>query len=263
MSEKTTDVWMPLWIGDYLADTQHLTRSEHGAYFLILLAYWRNGGPLPDDDKRLAAIAKATPREWQVLRPTIAEFFTVGDGVWKQKRADEEIKSSQTRKDKATEKAKAAAQARYKQSTSTAPSTAPSTASSNPQAMLEQCPSPSPSPVKEKNITTLSGKPDDTPQVHKRINGHRQDCVAILDFLNVKQGSSYRPIDANLKLIAARLNEGYEVQDFKSVIARKINEWGGTDMAKFIRPKTLFNATNFANYVGELGTELRPHKDKP
>jgi uncharacterized protein YdaU (DUF1376 family) len=85
-----TDIWMPLYIADYLADTQHLTRDEHGAYLLLMMAYWRTGTALPDDDKRLAAICKASPKEWKELRPTLAEFFTVGDGVWHQKRIEEE-----------------------------------------------------------------------------------------------------------------------------------------------------------------------------
>lgn len=84
------DAWMPLYIADYLADTQHLTRDEHGAYLLLLMAYWRNGGPLQDDDKRLASIVKATAREWASLRATLAEFFAVEGGLWIHKRVDEE-----------------------------------------------------------------------------------------------------------------------------------------------------------------------------
>jgi uncharacterized protein YdaU (DUF1376 family) len=135
-----TDAWMPLWIGPYLADTQHLTRDEHGGYLLMLMAYWRAGAPLPDDDKRLSAIAKATPKEWKALRPVLAEFFTVANGVWSHKRVEHELAGSLDRKEKAASKAQAAAQARWGKSSSNAPSNAPSI----PQALHEQCPAPSP-----------------------------------------------------------------------------------------------------------------------
>jgi uncharacterized protein YdaU (DUF1376 family) len=86
-----TNAWMPLWIGDYLSDTQHLTRGEHGAYLLLIMAYWRAGAPLPDDDKRLASIVRAGAQEWKELRPVLAEFFVCADGTWRHKRIDSEI----------------------------------------------------------------------------------------------------------------------------------------------------------------------------
>lgn len=88
---KTVEAYIPLFIGPYLSDTMHLTRDQHGGYFLLLLAYWRNGGPLPDDDILLSGIVKASPAEWRKLRPVLVRFFSVEGGLWVQKRADAEI----------------------------------------------------------------------------------------------------------------------------------------------------------------------------
>ncbi len=91
MAAARPDTWMPLYIGDYLADTLHLTREQHGSYLLLIFALWRGGGALADDDRRLAAIAKATARQWKDDRAVLKEFFIVADGVWRHKRVDEEL----------------------------------------------------------------------------------------------------------------------------------------------------------------------------
>lgn len=104
------DIWFPLYVNDYLGDTMHLTAEQHGVYMLLLMSYYRNGGPLPDSLNRLAATAKLSPKEFKDHVPVMAEFFHISDGFWHHKRADEEIKESRTRR----EKAKNAADARYK-----------------------------------------------------------------------------------------------------------------------------------------------------
>lgn len=91
MTARKPDDWMPLRIGEYLADTTHLTRDQHGAYLLLIMAYWRRGEALPADDGQLAAIAKATPAEWRKMKPIIAQFFRCEDGRWFQKRCEEEL----------------------------------------------------------------------------------------------------------------------------------------------------------------------------
>lgn len=81
------DLWMPLNVGDYLADTGHLTTTQHGAYLLLLMHYWRKR-ELPDDDKQLAAIAKLPLRIWLDVKETIQAFFHDG---WKHKRVEAEL----------------------------------------------------------------------------------------------------------------------------------------------------------------------------
>lgn len=80
---------MPLYVGDYLGDTMHLRMAEHGAYVLLMLHYWRNG-PLPDDDRALAAIARAERKEWAEAGPVVRAFFIPRDGKLHHKRIDAE-----------------------------------------------------------------------------------------------------------------------------------------------------------------------------
>ncbi|MGI9192761.1 MAG: YdaU family protein [Chitinophagaceae bacterium] len=79
--------WMPLYIGDYLADTRRLSLAEHGAYMLLIMEYWRNGG-LPDNDAKLSRILGVSASEWAELAPVLQEFFEPG---WKHKRIDAEL----------------------------------------------------------------------------------------------------------------------------------------------------------------------------
>jgi len=85
-----TDAWMPLYIGDYLADTMHLNAQEHGAYLLLLMHYWRNG-PLLDDDKVLAGICRTSKTTWERhIATAVRAFFVHENGRLHQKRMDVE-----------------------------------------------------------------------------------------------------------------------------------------------------------------------------
>lgn len=124
--------WMPFYVGDYLADTPHLDTEEHGAYLLLIFSYWSRGKPLPDDDKKLQAIAKQPLERWLEIRPTIAEYFDVRDGYWFHERVEEELEKSRKISEQRSEagrkggsKSKANAQAKAKQK--------PKQTTSNPQ----------------------------------------------------------------------------------------------------------------------------------
>jgi len=88
---KGSNVYFKLFMGDYLADTRHLTTLEHGAFLLMLMHYYRTQKPLPDNDNMLQRITGLTGKLWKQKKSILAQFFTIKNGFWYQKRADEEI----------------------------------------------------------------------------------------------------------------------------------------------------------------------------
>lgn len=101
---------------------------------------------------------------------------------------------------------------------------------------------------KGREVTTLSGKPDEAP------SATRLQSVEAISYLNEKTGASFKPVESNLRLVKARLNEGALLEEVKAVIDAKVLEWGSDEkMRSYLRPATLFSATNFAQYIGQLG----------
>lgn len=78
--------FMPLWNGDFLADTLELDATEIGAYILLIMAQWqRKGRSLPADDKRLQRVARCG-RNWPKVWANINRFFDAdADGVYSAK----------------------------------------------------------------------------------------------------------------------------------------------------------------------------------
>lgn len=75
MSDKP---FMPLWTGDYLKKTRHLTTLEHGAYLLLIMECWeRPSGSIPDNTELLARLAGVSIKQWKVISPIVMEFFTL------------------------------------------------------------------------------------------------------------------------------------------------------------------------------------------
>tara|TARA_R110000796_G_scaffold117736_1_gene230798 strand:- start:30068 stop:30928 length:861 start_codon:yes stop_codon:yes gene_type:complete len=82
----------PLWIDAFHRKTQHLQTDEIGAYMLILMAMWsQETCSLPDDDARLARVAKVSTRLWNSrIRDVIRPFLTSENGAVFSKRLREE-----------------------------------------------------------------------------------------------------------------------------------------------------------------------------
>ena len=69
--------------------------------------------------------------------------------------------------------------------------------------------------------------------------------------LNRRLGTDYRTDSIKtLRLVRARYNEGYRLEDFIKVIDTKSREWKNDErMAKFLRPSTLFCRGHFEEYL--------------
>ena len=95
----------------------------------------------------------------------------------------------------------------------------------------------------------LSGKPDHIPYQE------------IMSYFNQQAGTSYRASSkATQRLISARTNEGFTVDDFKKVIDIKVANWkGDPKMSKYLRPATLFG-TKFESYLNEPMPAKQPPK---
>lgn len=79
--------------------------------------------------------------------------------------------------------------------------------------------------------------------------------LEIVGYLNETVGSRFMPKTPKTRsLINARLKEGYTVDDFKAVIDCKFREWRGGDMAKYLRPETLFSP-KFEGYLNQARSE--------
>lgn len=84
------------------------------------------------------------------------------------------------------------------------------------------------------------------------------DYIEILNDLNLKGNFRYRPCVATNKLIHARMQEGFTVDDFKHVHTVMCAKWGDDDnMYQYLRPATLYQASKFEGYLN-----TRPPKAK-
>lgn len=202
------DIWMPLYIGDYLADTAHLDAERSGCYLHWLMHYWRKG-PLPTSIPALIQIGKLCSEDApSIAQALLDDFFEIqSDGKYHQRRIDEELQLATGKKLKATAKASKAARARWGRNAS---SDAPSIPSSIDRAMLESCPLPSPSPSENKEMK------------------HAADAasVSVHDFVsawNEHSGSlpKVRDItDGRRKKVKSRLAQGLTLERFAEAVDR-------------------------------------------
>jgi uncharacterized phage protein (TIGR02220 family) len=220
-------------IGDYLKHTAHLTPLEDIAYRRLLDFYYDTEVPIPI---AIPLVSRRLRIPAETVKVVLDEFFQLTDEGYRNKRADAEIVAYHAFLQK--QKANGIKGGRPK----TKPTDNPPVSQHEPKITLNT----NREPLNTKRSNTLSGKPDASDQFYVQ-------SIEILEYLNANTQRNYRPVDSNLKLIAARLKSGATDLQCREVIFNKCEQWGkDPKMSEYLRPATLFNSTKFEQYLGEI-----------
>lgn len=131
--------YLPLYTGDYIRDTQHLSCSEHGIYLKMLIHCWDQKGPVPLDERRLMGIVNArSTDEIEAMRRVLVEYFIRMEDGWYNHRMQREIERCENISSSRSDAGKKGYQAKAKQMPSKCLTLAE-------QVPLSPSPSPSPS----------------------------------------------------------------------------------------------------------------------
>ena len=108
---------------------------------------------------------------------------------------------------------------------------------------------------RDSHVTSQEMSRDVTQQNKNKNKNKNNKDIYIVEYLNQKAGTRYQTKSKKTKsCIHARLEEGFTVDDFKTVIDKKCSEWIGTEFEKYLRPETLFG-TKFENYLNAKMTK--------
>jgi uncharacterized protein YdaU (DUF1376 family) len=272
---------MPVFIGDYLADTMHLTTEQHGAYLLLLFHLWRRGS-LRDNDATLGKISGLGETGWKLHRATLAEFFKIRDGLWEHGRVDKEKARVAGVKQALTKKAKSAASSRWGKND----------ASGNARALLEHADSHSHShsdsdseadpeaeadllrPELETQVPPLRFAPVGMTSVVSHVGAASgEECLSSEGKAASGEESLSSPGKVSAKVKKSAVSDGRHLP-FRAILAqywRSKNHaspempWQGRDgkaLADFLKACPQLNETQFRLMVGNRARSAVTHGDR-
>ena len=78
-------------------------------------------------------------------------------------------------------------------------------------------------------------------KLNNLYNNIKEKVTSIINYLNLQAGVMYKVNNSKtINLVKARLKEGFTVDDFKTVIDKKVKAWKGTAFEQYLTPFTLF-----------------------
>lgn len=215
--------YMALYVGDYQRDTKHLSCCEHGIYLQLLMHCWSTKSPLPVEDRKLKSICNArTEEEVDAMHEVLNEFFIKNEDGWHNPRLSKEIDKAEAISNSRSLAGKKGGQANAKQ-------------------MLSKS---------KANVSTH-------PHPHKE----KYICMAqdVINYLNEVCKRNFKANNRHTQAhIIARLQEGFSVEDCKSVINNQKSLWlNDKKMSQYLTPVTLFREKKFPIYLANKPVEAK------
>ena len=104
---------------------------------------------------------------------------------------------------------------------------------------------------KDVNVSVSDETKTSSGEAHARKAGRTDECGRVIGHLNAVTGARFSPSSAKARRhIGARMREGHTVEELCGVVDVKAAQWLGGDMAKYLRPETLFGS-KFEAYLSE------------
>lgn len=265
---KDVGIWMPVYVGDMLANTTRLNTEQIGALNLMMLDYWRSGA-IPDDAQVISSITRMTTAKVKKYRSAMLScgVFEVSEGQWVSPYLDGLRDAATENKKEKSERAVKAAEARWGKKAADAVQSSNASASSeqctsNAQAMLEhtktdaktmleQCPSSSSSSIKN----TLSNAGEFAPDL-KVLNDTLKASGA--------QPVTQEQLDQTLVFFAPHY-ENHTLTPNQRMV--KLAKWIKEDQAKAsprpTKPRQAAQQPTYGNVNDNWGNPPPPDLDAP
>lgn len=109
--------WFPFAPKPFISDTLRLNTEAKGAYLMLMLDYYDQERPAPDDDEVLASITGLPIETWRRHRRVIEPLFDVRDGLWHHIKCAAVLADQHARVKKLTDASQAGVEARKRNRT--------------------------------------------------------------------------------------------------------------------------------------------------
>lgn len=108
-----------------------------------------------------------------------------------------------------------------------------------------------------KSTTNNPSTKDSSTKINKNLILEK-NAFEIIEYLNLETGKNFRSsTKITIRLIKARLSEGFTIEDFKTVIDNMKYKWTGTKFQQYLVPTTLFG-NKFETYLNQ---DRKPEKE--
>lgn len=103
----------------------------------------------------------------------------------------------------------------------------------------------------EKCLTNNHLLNNSSTKLNNIYNNIKEKVNSIINYLNLKAGAMYKATNSKtINLVKSKLKDGFTVDDFKTVIDKKVKAWKGTLFEQYLTPFTLFG-DKFEMYLNQ------------